>query len=94
MRVVWTNGGKPGDEDGRVFQGQYQDVLRSLGAWLDARGYGLVQLSESAGSLEVEVETGAAGDDPGREVLRLDRDALNRLANAGRNDRNRFAAIG
>ncbi len=94
MRVVWTNGGEPEVGTRRVFQGQYQDVLRSLGAWLDARGYVLVQLSESGTSLVIEVETSAAGDDPGREVLRLDLDALIRLTDAGRNDRNRFAAMG
>ena len=93
MSLVWSNSGEPGVENGGVFQGQYQDVLRSLGAWLDARGYALVQLSESGSSFQIEVETGVARGDPEREVLRLDRDALNRLTDASRNDRNRFASI-
>jgi hypothetical protein len=94
MKVVWADGGElGGNENERVFQGQYQDVLRSVGAWLDARGYTLTLISESGNSLVIEVETGAAGDDPEREVLRLDLDSLNRLAHAARNDRNRFATV-
>ena len=63
-----------------MFQGQYQEFLRSVGAWLDARGYSLTLISESGNSLVIEVQTGASGDDPEREVLRLDIEALNRLA--------------
>lgn len=77
-----------------MFQGQYQDVLRSVGAWLDARGYALSGISESGDYLVIEVQTGPAGDNREREVLRLDLDALGRLAHAGRNDRNRFAVAG
>ena len=95
MKVVWTEGGTLArDEDRQVFLGQYQEILRSVGAWLDARGYTLTLISESGDSLVIEVETGAAGDDPEREVLRLDLDSLNRLAHAARNDRNRFATVG
>jgi hypothetical protein len=94
MKIVWTSGAPlGGDEGGFVFQGQYQEILRSVGAWLDARCYNLARISEAGDSLVIEVQTGAAGDDLNREVLRLDIEALNRLANAARNDRDRFAAI-
>ena len=93
MKIVWTSGELPGgDNGGYVFQGQYQEILRSVGAWLDARNYNLSRISESGDSLVIEVQTGAVGDDLNREVLRLDIEALNRLASASRNDRDRFAA--
>ena len=95
MKIVWTSGKSiPETEDGHVFQGQYQEILRSVGAWLDARSYSLARISESGDGLLIEVRTGVSGDDPGREVLRLDVEALNRLAHAARSDRDRFAATG
>ena len=95
MKIVWTSGGPLGsDEGGSVFQGQYQEILRSVGAWLDARSYNLARISEGGDSLVIEVQTGVSGDDQNREVLRLDIDALNRLANASRNDRDRFGPAG
>ncbi len=95
MNIVWTPGATPGGgEGGRVFRGQYQDVLRSVGAWLDARGYNLSRISESGDSLVIEVQTGQAGEEQEREVLRLDLESLERLSHAARNDRNRFTAIG
>jgi hypothetical protein len=51
-------------------------------------------LSESDGSILIEVETGVPGDDLSREIIRLDKDALDRLTNAARNDRNRFLQAG
>lgn len=89
-----SRGGSIGRKGGGVFQGQYQDVLRSVGAWLDARGCTLINLGESGDQLVIEVRTGQPGGDVGLEVLRLDRTALDRLTHAGRNDRNRFAATG
>ena len=95
MKIVWTSGGSmASNEGGRVFQGRYQEILRSVGAWLDARSYNLARISESGNSLVIEVQTGAPGDDLDREVLRLDLEALNRLAHAARNDRDRFAPTG
>ena len=95
MKIVWTSGGPLDGDEGRfVFQGQYQEILRSVGAWLDARSYNLARISESGNSLVIEVQTGAAGDELNREVLRLDIKALNRLATAARNDRDRFATTG
>lgn len=91
MQIVWS---APDRADSRSehqpFQGRYQDILRSVGAWLDARSYRLARLSEADGALVIEVETGVPGDDLSREVLRLDLEAVDRLTNAARNDRNRF----
>lgn len=70
--------------------GCYQDMLRSVGAWLDARGFRLVRLSSSGSSLVVEAETGDPHDGFSREIIRLDTDALARLMQAARADRDRF----
>ena len=95
MKIVWTSGESLcGEEGGFVFQGQYQEILRSVGAWLDARSYNLASISEAGNSLVIEVQTGVPGNDQNREVLRLDIDALNRLATASRNDRDRFSPAG
>ena len=93
MTIVWTSGKLlAGTGDECVFQGQYQEVLRSVGAWLDARGYNLSRISASGDSFVIEVQSGTPGDDPVHEVLRLDVEALSRLADAARNDRNRFSS--
>ncbi len=95
MQLVWTAPDSAASPSGhQPFNGQYQDLLRAVGAWLDARGYRLTRLSESDGSFLIEVEIGVAGDDLSREVLRLDHEALNRLTSAARNDRNRFLQAG
>ena len=95
MQIVWSqNSPSSIDEEIQPFSGRYQDLLRSVGAWLDARGYQLARLSESGDSLVIEVEAGVQGDDHTREVLRLDIDALDRLSTAARNDRNRFLQAG
>ena len=95
MQIVWSQNSpsQSGDEN-QPFNGRYQDLLRSVGAWIDARGYRLARLSESGDSLVIEVEAGVSGDDQSREVLRLDMDALDRLSVAARNDRNRFLQAG
>jgi hypothetical protein len=95
MQLVWTAPDAGATKsDHQPFHGQYQDILRSVGAWLDARGYRLTKLSESDGAFVIEVEIGVQGDDLSREVLRLDHEALQRLTSAARNDRNRFLHTG
>ena len=95
MQIVWTAPDCAAEKnEHQPFNGRYQDVLRSVGAWLDARSYRLTRLSESDGCLVIEVETGVPGDDLSREVLRLDSEALERLTSAARNDRNRFLQTG
>jgi hypothetical protein len=95
MQLVWTTPDSAAPKsDHQPFHGQYQDILRSVGAWLDARGYRLTKLSESDGSFLIEVEVGVQGDDLSREILRLDHEALQRLTGAARNDRNRFQQAG
>jgi|SRR4051794_8482345 hypothetical protein len=95
MKIIWTQGDSNRDETkAQPFHGRYQDILRSVGAWLDARGFQLTKLSESGGALVIEVETGVTGDDLSREVIRLDPESLERLTSAARNDRDRFAAFG
>jgi hypothetical protein len=70
--------------------GCYQDMLRSVGAWLDARGYRLSHLYASRSNMVIEAEVGEAGDDLSREVIRLEYDELVRLMQAARADRDRF----
>lgn len=95
MKLVWSQVDSARTEsNARPFTGDYQEILRSVGAWLDARGFRLTKLAEVDGSLVVEVEIGVRGDDLSREVIRLDRESLNRLTTAARNDRDRFAAFG
>jgi hypothetical protein len=95
MKIIWTQvDSSRSDSDIQPFHGKYQDILRSVGAWLDARGFRLTKLSESGGSLVIEVEIGVMGDDLSREVIRLDPESLERLMVAARNDRDRFAAFG
>ena len=74
--------------------GRYQEMLRALGAWLDARGYCLTRMSANESSLIVEVETGQAGDDLSTEIFRLEFEALERLMSAARSDRDRFLRAG
>lgn len=95
MQIVWTATDRSPEQIAhQPFHGRYQDILRSVGAWLDARSYRLTRLSESDGSLVIEVETGVPGDDLSKEILRLDHEALDRLTTAARNDRNRFLQTG
>jgi hypothetical protein len=95
MQIVWSAPERAeAKTDHQPFNGRYQDILRSVGAWLDARSYRLARLSEADGCLVIEVETGVPGDDLSREVLRLDGEALERLTLAARTDRNRFLQAG
>jgi hypothetical protein len=95
MQLVWSKSDpNQSEETDQSFQGNYQDVLRSVGAWLDARGFQLTRIVESGGAIMVEVETGLPGDDLSREVIRLDADSIKKLTSAARNDRNRFTPIG
>ena len=95
MQLIWTQADpNQSDDEFQPFQGNYQDVLRSIGAWIDARGFQLSRIVESNGSLIIEVETGVPGDDQNREVIRLNADSIEKLTAAARNDRNRFSTVG
>jgi hypothetical protein len=92
MQFVWT---LPSLEETSAppileFSGRYQDMLRAVGGWLDARGYRLVGLSGTGDSLVVEVEAGPPGPEICREAFRLDFGSLERLAIAAQSDRDRF----
>lgn len=95
MQLVWS---LPSTDElsklsNQALSGRHQDMLRSVGAWLDARGYRLSRLSASGETLMVEVETGQPGDDLGREVFRLDYESLDRLTQAALADRDRFQRV-
>ena len=94
MQLIWTQSDSDHADAPQPFTGNYQDVLRSIGAWIDARGFQLTRIVETNGSLVIEVETGVAGDDQTREVIRLNADSVEKLTLAARNDRNRFTAFG
>lgn len=68
----------------RLFlDGGYQEALRAVGAWLDVRGYGNVRIVEEDGALVIE----ASVKSDSVEVIRLDRDRIDRLCSAAKNDR-------
>lgn len=96
MQLVWSVPTPRPDTkpDPLPMLGTYQETLRALGAWLDARGYRLIRVSSAENGLTVEVEIGQAGDDLSREIFRLEFDALERLTMAARSDRNRFLRVG
>lgn len=96
MQLVWSlpSSRSTTAPDPQPIVGNYQEMLRSLGAWLDARGYRLIRLSAAGNGLVVEVETGQAGDDLSREIFRLEFQALERLMHAARSDRDRFDRVG
>lgn len=96
MHIVWSLPSRRSTEppDPQPMVGNYQEMLRSLGAWLDARGLRLIRLSAAENGLIVEVETGQFGDDLSREIFRLEFDALQRLMVAARSDRDRFDRVG
>ena len=92
MQLVWSLPSSDSPEAPTIqdFAGRQQDMLRAIGAWLDARSYRLARLSSAGSGLIVEVETGRPDDDHSREVFRLEIDALERLVQAARADRDRF----
>jgi hypothetical protein len=65
----------------------YQEILRSIGAWIDVRGYREVRIEGDAGSLTIEglLEQENAGDE--RERLLLDSEQLQRFCDASRLNR-------
>ena len=65
-----------------------QESLRAIGAWLDIRGYTLVGVRREEGDLIVEAALPRC-ETP--DVLRFDREALDRLSDASRSDRHRDA---
>ena len=66
----------------------HQDALRSLGAWLDVRGYTLDGFRRDGVDLIVTATLPGA-DEP--DVLRLDPAAIARLRDAAKADRHRDA---
>lgn len=62
----------------------YQDALRTVGAWLDVRGYRDVRIVEDCGALIVEALPNATAP---VEVLRFDAERMRRLRAAALNDR-------
>jgi hypothetical protein len=65
----------------------YQEILRSVGAWIDVRGYREVRIEGDAGGLTIEgvLEQEDAGDE--RERLLLDSEQLQRFCDASRLNR-------
>ena len=74
--------------DGRnALRGKYQESLRVIGAWLDVRGFSDVRIVEEAGELVVEACGEVNGSPTGVERFCLDRESIDRLSRAARNDR-------
>jgi hypothetical protein len=94
MKLVWSAPDSVAtlepEHPSAALVGCYQDMLRSVGAWLDARSFRLVRMCASGTSLVIEAEAGEQADDLSREVIHLDNDALARLMEAARADRDRF----
>jgi hypothetical protein len=67
-----------------VLPGGYQETLRVIGAWLDARGVSQVRIEERSGALTIEAMAGAT---PRRETVRLDHERIERLRAAALADR-------
>jgi hypothetical protein len=65
----------------------YQEILRSIGAWIDVRGYREVRIEGHADGLAIEgvVDQAGAGDE--RERLVLDTEQLLRFCEASRHNR-------
>lgn len=70
-----------------ALRGKYQESLRVVGAWLDIRGYGDVRIVEDDGELVVEASGTVEESADGAERFRLDRESIDRLCRAARNDR-------
>ena len=89
MKLIWSQDVSAAPV-AQLYHGNYQEVLRAVGAWLDARHFHLHRLHEFDGELVIEVQAGANGEDCDREVIRLDATSIDRLTSAAHNDRNRF----
>jgi hypothetical protein len=66
----------------------YQEILRSVGAWLDMRGYQEIRITEKTDGLVIE-GTPADGFGVEPERLLLDNEHIQRFCDASR--QNRFA---
>ena len=71
----------------------YQEILRSIGAWIDVRGYDKVRIAGDADGLTIEgvlalEETGGAP-----ERLVLDNDQLQRFCDASRLNRSPLPTV-
>jgi hypothetical protein len=67
-------------------RGRYQESLRTIGAWLDIRGFRDVRIIEADGELLIEA-AGAEGEPSITERIHLDSASIGRLCQAARNDR-------
>jgi hypothetical protein len=65
----------------------YQEILRSIGAWIDVRGYREVRIEGDADGLAIEGVLDHAGPDDERERLVLDTEQLLRFCDASRQNR-------
>lgn len=70
-----------------VLRGRYQESLRVIGAWLDIRGFSDVRIFEESGGLIVEASAAPDAPTPAVERFHLDRDSIERLCRAARDDR-------
>jgi hypothetical protein len=71
----------------------YQEILRSIGAWIDVRGYREVRIEGDADGLAIEgvLDQGGAGDE--RERLVLDTEQLLRFCDASRLNRSPLPTV-
>ena len=72
-------------------QGYYQEALRTIGTLLDVRGLIDVRIVESAGEFEIAARPARSLPVGEFELMRFDRDQMNRLIAAARSDRGRLA---
>lgn len=73
-------------DDSTGLKGTYQETLRTIGAWLDVRGYRDIRIVEDAGDLVIEASD-SSRDASHVEFFRLDREGIERMRHAARNDR-------
>ena len=71
----------------------YQEILRSIGAWIDVRGYREVRIEGDADGLAIEgvLDQVDAGDE--RERLVLDTEQLHRFCDASRLNRSPLPTV-
>jgi hypothetical protein len=70
-----------------VLRGRYQESLRAIGAWLDIRGFSEVRIFEEGGEMIVEASGTQVVPASAVERFHLDRDSIERLCRAARDDR-------
>jgi hypothetical protein len=72
----------------------YQEILRSIGAWIDVRGYREVRIEGDADGLTIEGVLDQAGAGDEREQLLLDGEQLHRFCQASRLNRSPAPTVG